>query len=152
MSSLVNNNDSLRDILNKPHASVQEAEQSLMALRWWLLSHPCPSEVSLSSAFHSIFFPDGSKKKKLRGQVWKVLLRLFNISATCYINLVHRGPSPDDKKIRNDTSRTMTTDASFLEHVSEDMLIRVLNAFVWISRQGDYLSLFKCVLFDFLKT
>lgn len=34
-----------------------------MALRWWLLSHPCPSEVSLSSAFHSIFFPDGPKKK-----------------------------------------------------------------------------------------
>lgn len=30
----------------------------------------------------------------------------------------------------------MTTDASFLEHVSEDMLIRVLNAFVWISKQS----------------
>ena len=41
-----------------------------------------------------------------------------------------------DSKIRNDTFRTMTTDANFIEHVSEDMLIRVLNAFVWISQQG----------------
>lgn len=39
-------------------------------------------------------------------------------------------------KIKNDTFRTMTTDAEFLEQVSEDMLIRTLNAFVRISLPG----------------
>ena len=73
----------------------------------------------------------------MRGWIWKILLRLCDsVSASCYIKLVERGPSPMDTKIRNDTFRTMTTDASFIEHVSEDMLIRVLNAFVWISQQG----------------
>lgn len=60
----------------------------------------------------------------------------LEVSASCYISLVHRGASSRDAEIRNDTSRTMTTDTTFIEHVSEDMLIRILNAFVWISDQG----------------
>ncbi|SAM06117.1 hypothetical protein [Absidia glauca] len=59
------------------------------------------------------------------------------VSAHCYISLVRRGPSIMDGKIKNDTFRTMTTDAEFLEQVSEDMLIRTLNAFVRISLPGD---------------
>lgn len=43
------------------------------------------------------------------------------------------GPSSVDEKIRHDTFRTMSTDSDFVEHVSEDMLIRLLNAFVWTS-------------------
>lgn len=43
------------------------------------------------------------------------------------------GPSAVDEKIRHDTFRTMSTDSDFVEHVSEDMLIRLLNAFVWAS-------------------
>lgn len=43
------------------------------------------------------------------------------------------GPSLVDEKIRHDTFRTMSTDTNFVEHVSEDMLIRLLNAFVWAS-------------------
>ncbi|KAI7858176.1 rab-GTPase-TBC domain-containing protein [Circinella umbellata] len=103
-------------ILNRQHCLQEDTENSLAELRWTVLHSPCPSE--------------------LRGWIWKILLRLCDsVSASCYIKLVERGPSPMDTKIRNDTFRTMTTDASFIEHVSEDMLIRVLNAFVWISQQ-----------------
>ncbi|KAI8333355.1 rab-GTPase-TBC domain-containing protein, partial [Chlamydoabsidia padenii] len=73
---------------------------------------------------------------------WKLLLRVDQISASCYISLVKRGRSPIDAKIRNDTFRTMTTDAEFLEQVSEDMLIRTLNAFVWISLPAYYRAKF----------
>ncbi|KAI9310305.1 rab-GTPase-TBC domain-containing protein, partial [Dichotomocladium elegans] len=74
----------------------------------------------------------------LRGWIWKIMLGLshHDVSASCYIGLVQRGSSPMDAKIRNDTARTMTTDVAFSEQVSEAMLIRVLNAFVWISGQG----------------
>ncbi|KAI9485048.1 TBC-domain-containing protein [Zychaea mexicana] len=104
-------------ILNRRHDTHDDIEHSLDELRWVVLSIPCPLE--------------------LRGWVWKILLRLRNsVSASCYIKLVLRGASAMDTKIRNDTFRTMTTDANFIEHVSEDMLIRVLNAFVWISQQA----------------
>lgn len=63
--------------------------------------------------------------------MWKLLLRVKKVSASSYIDLVELGPSELDEKIRNDTFRTMTTDASFLENVTEDSLIRLLNAFVW---------------------
>jgi cell cycle arrest protein BUB2 len=46
------------------------------------------------------------------------------------------GPSTLDEKIRNDSFRTMTTDASYLENVTEDELIRLLNAFVWITKDS----------------
>lgn len=63
-----------------------------------------------------------------------------DISANSYITLVERGASSMDDKIRNDTFRTLTTDNDFLEQVSEDMLIRVLNAFVWLNEPGKYKS------------
>ena len=63
--------------------------------------------------------------------MWKLFLRLTQMSATSYIYLVELGPSTLDEKIRQDTFRTMTTDATFLESVTEDRLIRLLNAFVW---------------------
>lgn len=69
----------------------------------------------------------------MRGKVWKLLLRVTQLPASTYIQLVELGPSFLDEKIRQDTFRTMTTDTNFLEHVSEDMLVRILNAFVWTS-------------------
>ncbi|KAI9029703.1 rab-GTPase-TBC domain-containing protein [Phycomyces nitens] len=108
----------IMETLAKKHLCEESTVQGLLDLRYSVLSLVCPD--------------------KLRGRVWKLLLLLPNVSASCYINIVHRGPSLMDTKIRNDTFRTMTTDTSFLEHVSEDMLIRVLNAFVWISRKGEY--------------
>ncbi|KAL0076550.1 bub2 protein [Phycomyces blakesleeanus] len=108
----------IMEALAKRHLSEESSIEDLIELRYSVLSVVCPD--------------------KLRGRVWKLLLLLPNVSASCYINIVHRGPSSVDTKIRNDTFRTMTTDTSFLEHVSEDMLIRVLNAFVWISRKGEH--------------
>ncbi|KAI8080794.1 rab-GTPase-TBC domain-containing protein [Gilbertella persicaria] len=101
----------IQDILDRKHRDSKSAENSLLQLRNVLLTNPCPPE--------------------LRDKVWKLLLRMTHISASSYIHLVELGPSPLDEKIRHDTFRTMTTDATFLEHVSEDMLIRLLNAFVW---------------------
>ncbi|ORY89942.1 rab-GTPase-TBC domain-domain-containing protein [Syncephalastrum racemosum] len=105
-----------RRLLQSVPSSPENVEGHIQELKWSLFSNPCPKEY--------------------RGLVWKVLLNLHHVSASCYISLVHRGPSALDDKIRSDTFRTMTTDASFLEHVSEDMLIRVLNAFVWISKES----------------
>ncbi|KAI8372520.1 rab-GTPase-TBC domain-containing protein [Choanephora cucurbitarum] len=69
--------------------------------------------------------------------MWKLFLHLTQLSATSYIYLVELGPSTLDEKIRQDTFRTMTTDATFLESVTEDRLIRLLNAFVWTCGEKD---------------
>ncbi|ORZ18129.1 rab-GTPase-TBC domain-domain-containing protein [Absidia repens] len=108
--------DHIESILSREHTLPSESENSLMDLRIFILSNPYPAEK--------------------RGLLWKLLLRVTQISSTCYISLVQRGPSSMDTKIRNDTFRTMTTDDDFLEQVSEDMLIRPLNAFVWLCSSG----------------
>lgn len=35
------------------------------------------------------------------------------------------------RTVKDDTFRTLKTDAQFKDHVKEDMLIRLLEAFVW---------------------
>ncbi|KAI9473522.1 MAG: TBC-domain-containing protein [Benjaminiella poitrasii] len=113
--------ETIEDILARKHRDIKSAENSLLLLRETLLTNPCPPE--------------------LRGKVWKLLLRITQVSASKYIQLVELGPSPLDEKIRQDTFRTMTTDTNFLEHVSEDMLIRLLNAFVWENKDHNLSSL-----------
>ncbi|KAI8639840.1 rab-GTPase-TBC domain-containing protein [Parasitella parasitica] len=105
--------ESIDDILKRQHHTCQSAENSLMLLRKSLLTQTCPP--------------------KSRGKLWRLLLRINDISASTYINLIEMGPSSVDEKIRHDTFRTMSTDSDFVENVSEDMLIRLLNAFVWTS-------------------
>ncbi|KAI7904770.1 rab-GTPase-TBC domain-containing protein [Cokeromyces recurvatus] len=112
--------ENIESILSRKHRDLNSAENSLLLLRKTLLTNPCPPES--------------------RGKVWKLLLRITQISASKYIQLVERGPSSLDEKIRHDTFRTMTTDTNFLEHVSEDMLIRLLNAFVWENANCSNLS------------
>ncbi|OCB91069.1 rab domain-containing cell division control protein [Sanghuangporus baumii] len=67
----------------------------------------------------------------LRPRVWKILLGVNNISADKYLRYVRRGPCEFKEKIRNDTFRTLATDRGFKERVREDMLVRLLDAFVW---------------------
>ncbi|KAL2918160.1 CDC16 protein [Polyrhizophydium stewartii] len=67
----------------------------------------------------------------LRGRVWKALLGIYRISALEYVTLVQRGLSPVAEKIQNDTFRTLMTDRAFQDRVSNEMLTRILNAFVW---------------------
>ncbi|KAI8907766.1 rab-GTPase-TBC domain-containing protein, partial [Powellomyces hirtus] len=67
----------------------------------------------------------------LRGRIWKVLLGIYRVSSTEYLSLIERGPCSVYEKIKNDTFRTLATDKKFLATVDENMLSRVLNAFVW---------------------
>ncbi|KAF9070900.1 bub2 protein [Rhodocollybia butyracea] len=67
----------------------------------------------------------------LRPRIWKILLRVNDVSANTYLQYVSRGPCEVREKIRNDTFRTLATDRGFKERVREDMLVRLLDAFVW---------------------
>ncbi|PRP75134.1 bub2 protein, partial [Planoprotostelium fungivorum] len=69
----------------------------------------------------------------LRGRVWKVLLRVRDVSADDYIILVNKGATEHPglyDKIRNDTFRTFKTNISYQKRVPENTLIRQLNAFM----------------------
>lgn len=67
----------------------------------------------------------------LRPRIWKMLLRVNDLSADDFLRYVARGPCEVREKIRNDTFRTLATDKGFKERVREDMLVRLLDAFVW---------------------
>ncbi|KAI9275981.1 rab-GTPase-TBC domain-containing protein [Sporodiniella umbellata] len=109
--------DELTAILSRKHTTPKETQRSLLDLKTAISTQSCPH--------------------KLRGKLWKLLLGVNTLSAASYIHLIELGPSALDEKIRNDTFRTMATDTSFLEHVSEDMLIRLLNAFVWTNEKAN---------------
>jgi len=67
----------------------------------------------------------------LRHRIWKILLRVNDLPAKTFLEYVARGPCEVREKIRNDTFRTLATDRGFKERVREDMLVRLLDAFVW---------------------
>ncbi|KAH9039411.1 TBC-domain-containing protein [Lactarius hengduanensis] len=67
----------------------------------------------------------------LRHRIWKILLRVTDLPAKTFLEYVARGPCEVREKIRNDTFRTLATDRGFKERVREDMLVRLLDAFVW---------------------
>ncbi|KAH7104240.1 bub2 protein [Auriculariales sp. MPI-PUGE-AT-0066] len=71
----------------------------------------------------------------LRPRIWKILLRVDELSADKYVAFVARGPSDFRDKITNDTFRTLATDGAFKERVSEHMLVRCLDAFVWRNQE-----------------
>ncbi|KAJ9119075.1 hypothetical protein QFC22_003566 [Naganishia vaughanmartiniae] len=79
---------------------------------------------------------DNANETGIRGRVWKLLLRIDQVSAEDYLQWVDMGPSEVSAKIRNDTFRTLATDLSFKGKVREDMLIRLLEAFAWKSKQS----------------
>jgi len=67
----------------------------------------------------------------LRPRIWKILLGVTELPASTFLEYVSRGPCEVREKIRNDTFRTLATDRGFKERVREDMLVRILDAFVW---------------------
>ncbi|KAF9059803.1 bub2 protein [Rhodocollybia butyracea] len=102
-----------------------------------VLSKPKFSSKSRST---NVEVDDDSNLKKLRRmildptlrpRIWKILLRVNDVSANTYLQYVSRGPCEVREKIRNDTFRTLATDRGFKERVREDMLVRLLDAFVW---------------------
>jgi len=79
----------------------------------------------------------GTNECRYRNYVWIILLQVDLTDAVdLYISLVNRGASPLDTKIRSDSFRTMATDRQFKEKVSEDSLLRLLNAHVWLSESS----------------
>lgn len=87
--------------------------------------------------------------------MWKLLLRIDQVSAQDYLQWVDMGPSEVSAKseckfffnllqtdnsyrikVRNDTFRTLATDLSFKGKVREDMLIRLLEAFAWKNKES----------------
>ncbi|KIM19776.1 hypothetical protein M408DRAFT_334273 [Serendipita vermifera MAFF 305830] len=97
------------------YRSAEDVKDGLKRLRRLILADGIPAQVD----------------PVIRARVWKVLLQIGNIHAESYLDLVRRGPCQVREKIRNDTFRTLATDRGFKERVREDMLIRLLDAFVW---------------------
>ncbi|EIW60113.1 bub2 protein [Trametes versicolor FP-101664 SS1] len=95
--------------------SAADVEEATKKLRRLILVDGIPSEVDPT----------------LRPRIWKVLLHVRDMSAGAFLEYVGRGPCEVREKIRNDTFRTLATDRGFKERVSEEMLVRLLDAFVW---------------------
>lgn len=81
--------------------------------------------------YHNFSFVGVKGDCSLRGRVWKSLLGVYRVSATEYLHLVSKGPCSVYSKIRNDTFRTLATNKKFKARVTDDILARILNAFVW---------------------
>ncbi|KAF8331914.1 TBC-domain-containing protein [Cantharellus anzutake] len=121
MSSSTSKTQQFHKILtqSKPFGSKsrtqEEIDESLRKLRKLILVNGIPSDTDPA----------------LRPRIWKLLLRVNDLSADAYLRYVAQGPCYVREKIRNDTFRTLATDHSFKERVGEDMLVRLLDAFVW---------------------
>ncbi|EJD55104.1 bub2 protein [Auricularia subglabra TFB-10046 SS5] len=98
----------------KPRTA-QDIDEGVKKLRRLILVEGVPSE----------------EDPTLRPRIWKILLGVDDLAADKYLAFVARGPSDFRDKIRNDTFRTLATDRGFKERVREDMLVRLLDAFVW---------------------
>ncbi|OJA17846.1 hypothetical protein AZE42_03318 [Rhizopogon vesiculosus] len=112
---------SFNKILNQPRSSKSkrsgDVDEGTKKLRRMILVEGIPSAADPT----------------LRPRIWKILLRVDDISAGTFLEYVARGPCEVREKIRNDTFRTLATDKGFKERVREDMLVRLLDAFVWRS-------------------
>ncbi|TFK44521.1 rab-GTPase-TBC domain-containing protein [Crucibulum laeve] len=111
---------SFNKLLSQPKAASKsrasgEIDDGTKKLRRMILVEGIPSSVDAT----------------LRPRIWKILLRVNDLSAETYLRYVARGPCEVREKIRNDTFRTLATDKGFKERVREDMLVRLLDAFVW---------------------
>ncbi|WWD16396.1 hypothetical protein CI109_100822 [Kwoniella shandongensis] len=81
--------------------------------------------------------PEIDGRPPLRPRIWKLMLKVDSLNSEDYLRWVGMGPSSDSHKIKNDTFRTLATDTQFKGKVKEDMLIRLLEAFVWKITSGE---------------
>lgn len=107
---------------------------SLSQLRYLILSEGIPVSPR-----------DGSEKfknvQRVRCYVWSILSRTSMERCTHhYLSLLQLGPPHAHilQKIKNDTSRTLQTDAKFRNLVTEEALIRCLSCFAWETEKRDY--------------
>lgn len=93
------------------------------ALRKLLLLEGLPSDANtLQTAMFG--------RCSLRGLVWKVLLGIGHVDVDEYTQLVKRGPSIVDSRVREDARRTFAKSDDFTTRVPTSKIIRVLNAYV----------------------
>ncbi|EIN08142.1 TBC-domain-containing protein [Punctularia strigosozonata HHB-11173 SS5] len=125
MSSAAATAHSFNKILALPklaskHRTTADIDEAIKKLRRLILVEGIPSAIDPT----------------LRPRIWKILLGLGpdDIPADLFLYYVGRGPCEVREKIRNDTFRTLATDRGFKERVREDMLVRLLDAFVWRSQ------------------
>jgi len=90
----------------------------------------------------------------LRGRVWKILLRVRKTHPNKYEELINKGPSPCDDVIVLDASRTLNNETEFRERVTNEKLIRVLNAWQhYLNKRGhqeSYIQGVNCYTAPFL--
>ncbi|KAG8839693.1 hypothetical protein FRC18_008413 [Serendipita sp. 400] len=112
----------LLEIERPVHREAQVVKEDLKRLRRLILADGIPTKVDPS----------------LRPRIWKILLQIPKIDGEAYLELIRRGPcgSALKEKIRNDTFRTLATDRAFKERVPEEKLVRLLDAFVWKSKDS----------------
>ncbi|KAJ8518199.1 hypothetical protein ONZ45_g4703 [Pleurotus djamor] len=120
MSSAAATAHSFNKLLNQPKSASRsrgsaDPDEGIKKLRRLILVDGIPSAVDPT----------------LRPRIWKILLRVNEVPADLFLEYVSRGPCEVREKIRNDTFRTLATDRGFKERVQEDMLVRLLDAFVW---------------------
>ncbi|EIW66443.1 hypothetical protein TREMEDRAFT_34771 [Tremella mesenterica DSM 1558] len=108
--------DQFSTLLNpaSKHRSASDISDGLKRIRRLVLTEGIPNDVT-----------------PLRPRIWKLMLRVERLQADEYLRYVAMGPSSVSTKIKNDTFRTLATDTQFKGKVKEDMLIRLLEAFVW---------------------
>lgn len=104
-----------RGTLRPSSKAARDPEEALKRLANLILVNGIPSKVDIA----------------LRPRIWKILLQVSHLSAQEYLSYVEKGPCVVREKIRNDTFRTLATDLAFKNRVREDMLVRLLDAFVW---------------------
>jgi cell cycle arrest protein BUB2 len=98
--------------LSSKTRSSDDVEESVKKLRRLILIDGIPSKAvrscvsfvlrNLSSHFNCFFF---SQDPTLRYRIWKILLRVNELSAETFLEYVARGPCAVREKIRNDTFR-----------------------------------------------
>lgn len=106
---------------------------SLSQLRYLILSEGIPLPQERGKNVKSV--------QRVRCYVWSILSRTSMERCTHhYLSLLQLGPPPAHilQKIRNDTSRTLQTDAKFRTLVTEEALIRCLSCFAWETEKRDY--------------
>ena len=72
-----------------------------------------------------------------------MLLGVAPMGLAHYEKYLDQGPSGSYKKIKNDTSRTLNTDLVFKKAVEEGMLVRVLSAIEWATKESVHPTLYR---------
>lgn len=88
----------------------EEVDEAIKKLRRLILVNGIPSDAvsSVDTRYASHYLLLRSQDPTIRPRLWKLLLRVNDVSADTYLRYVARGPCHVREKIRNDTFRYIT--------------------------------------------